>query len=58
MGTTTEGIKIVSDGNKWTYAQASDQAYWPVNDGESLDFTPIPRTGMKLSRRKLSPRPV
>ncbi|OKZ16956.1 MAG: hypothetical protein BHV81_11880 [Butyricimonas synergistica] len=38
MGTTTEGIKIVSDGNKWTYAQASDQAYWPVNDGESLDF--------------------
>lgn len=38
MGTTTKGIKIVSNGTKWTYAQASDQAYWPVNDGESLDF--------------------
>ena len=38
MGKTNEGIKIVSDGTKWTYAQASDQAYWPVNDGESLDF--------------------
>lgn len=37
MGTTTGGIKIVSDGAKWTYAQASDQAYWPVN-GELLDF--------------------
>lgn len=37
MGTTTEGIKIVSDETKWTYAQASDQAYWPVN-GELLDF--------------------
>lgn len=38
MGKMDEGIKIVSDGAKWTYAQASDQAYWPVNDGESLDF--------------------
>ena len=38
MGKTNEGIKIVSDGTKWTYAQANDQAYWPVNDGESLDF--------------------
>lgn len=37
MGTTSEGIKIVSDGEKWTYAQPSDQAYWPVN-GELLDF--------------------
>ena len=37
MGTTSEGIKIVSDGTKWTYAQTSDQAYWPVN-GELLDF--------------------
>ena len=37
MGTTAEGIQIVSDGAKWTYAQASDQAYWPVN-GELLDF--------------------
>ena len=37
MGTTTGGIKIVSDRAKWTYAQASDQAYWPVN-GELLDF--------------------
>ena len=37
MGTTTEGIQIVSDGTKWTYAQTSDQAYWPVN-GELLDF--------------------
>lgn len=37
MGTTTEGIQIVSDGTKWTYAQTSDQAYWPVND-ELLDF--------------------
>ena len=37
MGTTTEGIQIVSDGTKWTYAQTSDQAYWPVN-GELLKF--------------------
>ena len=37
MGTTTEGIQIVPNGTKWTYAQASDQAYWPVN-GELLDF--------------------
>ena len=37
MGTTTEGIQIVSDGTKWTYAQTSDQAYWPVN-GELLNF--------------------
>ena len=37
MGTTSEGIKIVSDGTKWTYAQPSDQAYWPVNS-ETLDF--------------------
>lgn len=37
MGTTSEGIKIVFNETKWTYAQASDQAYWPVN-GETLDF--------------------
>lgn len=35
MGTATEGIKIISDGTKWTYANTSNQAYWPT---EALDF--------------------
>ena len=26
MGITTEGIEIISDGTKWTYANTSDQA--------------------------------
>ena len=34
-GTATEGIKIISDGTKWTYANTSNQAYWPT---EALDF--------------------
>ena len=37
MGITTEGIEIISDGTKWTYANTSDQAYWPTKD-ETLDF--------------------
>lgn len=37
MGTVDKGVKIVSDGSKWTYANASDQAYWPMNN-EVLDF--------------------
>ncbi len=37
MGTTTEGVVIISDGSKWNYKQASDQAYWPTK-GEILDF--------------------
>ena len=37
MGTAGEGIKIVSDGSKWGYQNASDQAYWPTNN-ETLDF--------------------
>ena len=32
MGTAGEGIKIVSDGSKWGYQNASDQAYWPTNN--------------------------
>lgn len=37
MGTVNKGIEIVSDGSKWTYANAADQAYWPTNN-EVLDF--------------------
>ena len=51
MGTVDKGIEIVSDGSKWTYANAADQAYWPTNN-EELDFyayAPYNNTAIKAS---------
>ena len=51
MGITTKGIEIISDGTKWTYANTSDQAYWPTKD-ETFDFTLTPRIIILPSRLK------
>ena len=58
MGTTTSGIKIISDGTNWQYDNNNDIAYWPLTSKiRFYGYTPFVNpsmTDLKISNTKMT----